>query len=303
MAIVNRNLLNARFTDYKREFNTSFGQFEKMSADWKTVSFRVPSTTDMNDYAALLELPAVTQWIGPRTISNITAQQYALQNLDWQVTIQISRNNIEDNKDGMVMERIKRLPGQFGKRVRSDVFLAYRNGSAAASLGWDGVPYFDANHPVGAGVIPNEDLMGANPHPWILFDSKIDMGGVLFQERKKPYATTLGAGSEWAYHNNTYLFSGNSRYVIGYGHWQAAYMSNQAFTEAFFWAAYNAMLAFVDANGYEIGVDPDTLIYHPADTALVRRILKKTGLYWDGTGAVDSAARGVIRNLVPCAYL
>ena len=153
------------------------------------------------------------------------------------------------------------------------------------------------------GVVSNENTGGAHAHPWILLDSKIAMGGVLFQEREKPYPTTLGEGSEWAYHNNTYLFSVTGRYTVGYGHWQAAYQSNQAFTEANFWLAYQAMLQFTDENGYEMDIDPDTLIYFPTDTAVVRRVLKKTGLYWDGTGAVDSAARGMIKNLVPCAYI
>ena len=62
MAIINRALLNARFTDYKKEFNTTYGQLTKVSQDWQKVSFKVPSTTDLNDYAGLLDNPAVTQY-------------------------------------------------------------------------------------------------------------------------------------------------------------------------------------------------------------------------------------------------
>ena len=182
MAIINRAVLNARFTDYKNEFHKAYGELTKDSEDWKICSSYVPSTTDLNDYSALLDLPAVRQWVGPRTVQNMTARNYQLTNLNWEATFQCNRNDFEDDKDGMIKTRTRKLAGQFARKVRFDIFDAYRLGSAAASLGWDGRPFFDALHPcagVAGGVISNENVAGAHPNPWILLDSKIDMGGVL----------------------------------------------------------------------------------------------------------------------------
>jgi len=305
MAVINIANIAAHLVNYKKDFNRAFGEYIKETKDWQKVSYQTTSTSRSNDYAGLMDIPPVTQWTGARTISNLDAMHYVLVNQDWQVAIEVDRNDFTDDQSGMISERVKQFPKQsFGRHIESSVFLALRNGNAAGSLCWDGQPFFGANHPVGTGVVSNTSFGAAQPR-WILMDSSMYMGGILVQMRSNPKATTLGPGSEWAELQKSYLFMADARYAFGYGMWQSCFYSDAAFTEANFFTAYEAMRSFLNADGTPLNPVPDTLIYDPNITAEVRRIVAKGGLYETGAAgaAVDTVVPGMIKNYISSAYL
>ena len=314
MALLNPGNITAHLTNYKKDINKYFSDYVSTPSDWKKVAYQTKSTAAQNDYAGLMDPPAVSQWVGPRVVSNIDTQHYVVENLDWQVSFEVSANEFNDDQSGMISERARSMPAAWDRWMDNTVFTRLAQGDAAGSLGPDGVPFFAANHPVGGGTDSNINTGAAQPL-WILADSRLVklFGGVIVQERQAPYATTFGPGSEWATLQNTYLFMHTARYGFGYGMWQSMYWTDLAFTEANFWTIYEDMCTFTDANGNYLGVKPDTIIYNTGLTAEVRRILMRPnsqqGLYSiDGATStsdvvVDTVAPGVITNFISTPYL
>jgi len=314
MAVLNPANITAHLTNYKKDINKWFGEYVNTPANWKQVAYQTTSTAAQNDYAGLMDIPSVTQWIGPRTVSNVDTQHYVVTNQDWQVSFEVSANEFNDDQSGMISERARGMPAAFERWMDRYVFTMLAQGDNAGSLGPDGVPFFAANHPVGGGTDSNINTGAAQPL-WILADSRLVelFGGVIVQQRQAPYADTFGPGSEWATLQNTYLFMHTARYGFGYGAWQSMYWTDLAFTEANFWTIYEDMLTFQDANGNYINPVPDTIIFHTSLTAEVRRILMRPnsqqGLYSvDGATStsdvvIDSVAPGVIKNFIPTPYL
>lgn len=314
MALLNPANITAHLTNYKKDINRFFSEYVSTPSDWKQVAYQTTSTAAQNDYAGLTDIPAVTQWVGPRTISNVDTQHYVVENLDWQHAFEVSANEFNDDQSGMISERARNMPAAWDRWMERQVFTRLAQGDDAGSLGPDGVPFFAANHPVGGGVDSNINTGSAQPL-WILADSRLVklFGGVIVQQRQAPKADTFGPGSEWATMTNTYLFMHTARYGFGYAAWQSMYWTDLAFTEANFWAIYTDMLTFTDSHGNFIGAKPDTIIYHSSLAAEVRRILMRPnsqqGLYSiDGATStsdvvVDSVAPGIIKNFICTPYL
>ena len=310
MAVLNIANISAHLTNYKKDISRHFGDYVSTPSDWKKVAYQSTSTSASNDYAGLMDIPAVTQWVGPRVVSNIDTQHYVVTNQDWQVSFEVNANEFNDDTSGMISERARSMPQAFDRFIDRQVFTMLAQGDAAGSLGPDGIPFFSANHPVAGGTDSNINTGAAQPL-WILMDSRMHnlFGGVIVQTRQAPYAQTFGPGSEWAALQNTYLFMHTARFGFGYGAWQSMYWTDLAFTEANFWTVYNDMQTFTDANGNFVNAQPDTIIYHPSISAEVRRFLMRPnsqqGLYETGAAgaAIDSVAPGIISNFISSPYL
>ena len=105
-----------------------------------------PSKGRQSLYGWVDRVPKLRQWIGARQIQNLLAQEYTVQNLLFELTIGISRSNLEDD----IFNFYGGTPSQVGKQAKTwpdDVVVPLlQNGITGNSF--DGVPFFSANHPI-----------------------------------------------------------------------------------------------------------------------------------------------------------
>ncbi len=66
---------------------------------WQKVATLVPSEAGEESYKWLGKIPRMREWIGDRQIQNLTASDYTIKNKDFEVTVGVDRNDIEDDKN------------------------------------------------------------------------------------------------------------------------------------------------------------------------------------------------------------
>jgi len=243
-------------TDFRRELADAWANLVKDDSKWRAFTEIIPSTSDRNDYGFLKDPPQVTEWKGSRKESSLAFDNHVVINKDWQVSVPVPRNAVEDDKYDIIARRVRALMPAFDRHMAKSVIEAYKNGAAAGSLGPDDVPFFGTHTLDNGDTVDN--MTGAVT--WVLIDttrSKTETGGVFLQMRKEPVLDEFGPGSEWAKQNKAYKFMGDGRYQVGYGMWQCCYASNAALNKAGVDAAFEAMQAFKDINGDPLGMAPD----------------------------------------------
>ncbi|MBQ4796965.1 head protein, partial [Pectobacterium versatile] len=62
------------------------------------VAMLVPSTGKENDYSWLSQFPKMKEWIGDKDIESLEALNYTVRNKDWEATVEVDRNHIEDDQ-------------------------------------------------------------------------------------------------------------------------------------------------------------------------------------------------------------
>ena len=149
--IVNKQTLNALFVNIMTTFNKAFAATE---THWQKIAMRIPSTTGSNDYVWLSRFPKMRRWVGEKHIKNLKGNRYVIHNDDFEATIAVRRNDIEDDNLGMVGIHAQGA-GQSAAEWPDDlVFEAVNKG--ATELCFDGQPFFDTEHPVGKAKVSNK---------------------------------------------------------------------------------------------------------------------------------------------------
>src|SRR4030043_327685 len=69
------------------------------------VAMTVPANTRIMDYKFLLDFPMVREWIGDRQISSLEPKAFQVETKDWEATIEVDRNDIEDDQLGFYNPR------------------------------------------------------------------------------------------------------------------------------------------------------------------------------------------------------
>lgn len=113
---------------------------------WARLATRVPSTTKINTYGWMKRLLAMREWVGPRVAQSLGGFSYLLENKDYEATLAVDRNDIEDDQLGFFDARVQEL-ARVGARLPDQLILeALQNGET--NLGFDGVAFFSTAHPL-----------------------------------------------------------------------------------------------------------------------------------------------------------
>ena len=130
-------------------FNTLFNKaFEAEDPLYKLIATVTNSTTDAETYAWLGDIPGMREWIGDREIQNLTASDYTIKNKDFELTVSVPRNAVEDDKIGLYNPSVQML-GQSAKLI----FDLLASGFVAKC--YDGKPFFSEEHMVGKKKVSN----------------------------------------------------------------------------------------------------------------------------------------------------
>ena len=136
-------------------FNTLFNRaFSEVQPQYTRVATVCPSTTDMETYAWLGDLPGMREWIGDREIQNLSGSAYTIRNKDFEATVSIPRDAIEDDKIGLYSPSIQMLGQAAAQHPDELVFGLLRDGFKEKC--YDGKTFFASDHPVGKKSVSNK---------------------------------------------------------------------------------------------------------------------------------------------------
>ena len=100
----------------------------------------LPSEGKDEKYGFLGDIPAVTEWIGDKTTGHIKDHDYTLTNKNYDVSINIDRNEINDDRMGILRPRIAQMVSAM-QRYKWDLVIASIV-AGTTLLAYDGDAFF-----------------------------------------------------------------------------------------------------------------------------------------------------------------
>lgn len=149
--LINKANISMIFINLKTTFNTAF---QAAPSQWNQTAMLVPSGSSQNDYNWLTGFPRMRKWIGEKTIKSLAAFKYSIVNDDWEATVEVNRNHIEDDQLGIYVPQAQ-MAG-FSARQLPDEIVSDLKNNAFTSLCYDGQLFYDTDHPVAGVSVSNK---------------------------------------------------------------------------------------------------------------------------------------------------
>lgn len=261
----------ANLTSLYRSLRVLFQQaFDGVQPTWNRVAMEIPSTTRQEDYAWLGAFPKMREWLGDRVIKNLSQQRYSIKNRDWEVTVEVDRNDVEDDTIGIYRPIVQEMGRSAAFHPDELVWGLLPSGTT--ELCYDGKAFFATDHPVGAGSVSNHG--GGSGTPWYLFDVSRAIKPLIFQSRRAPeFISKDRPDDDNVFMKKKFLYGADRRDNAGFGLWQLGYYSKQTFNASNYGAARAAMMAYKDDEGRPLGVTPGLLVVPPSLEGAARDVL------------------------------
>ena len=266
--IINQANLANLFIGYKAAFQ---GAFEGVSPDWPALATVVNSSTRDEKYAWLGQWPQLREWIGDRQVKNLETHDYSIKNRDFEVTVAVGRNDIEDDMHGIYAPMMAEMGRAAGTHPDELVFGLLKDGFEKACF--DGQPFFDPDHPVGGGTASNVQ-QGAGS-PWFLLNTTRSLKPIIYQVRK-PYSfvSLVKEDDPNVFFKKQYIYGVDGRSNVGFGLWQMAFASKHALNKENFVAAREAMSRLRSNEGRPLGIRPNLLVVGPGNEQAAAELIK-----------------------------
>lgn len=293
--IINQATLAETYVGLSTVFNAAF----QGAADpwYQRLAMMVPSSGRSINYKFLLDFPGLREWIDERVIKSLEGKEWIVTNKDYESTVGVDRNDIEDDQLGVYNPLVAAL-AQEAKFHPNQLLADLITGGGAADC-YDDSYFFATDHPRGDTVASNYDA-GASA-AWYLMDTSRPIKPFIFQLRKAVQLVTMFQATDpEVFMRRQFLFGVDCRYAAAYGMWQLAYKSTQALTATYYGNARAAMMGLENADGRKLGIRPNLLVVPPSLEATALELLKAQFIIGDGTagGSKSNVWQGSAELLV-----
>ncbi|PID95874.1 MAG: head protein [Alphaproteobacteria bacterium] len=271
--------LTALQVGFKKNFQDAFTA-TRPNADFTRVATVINSTSKSETYGWLGKFPKMREWVGDRVIKDMEAKGYTITNKDFEATVGVDRNDIEDDNLGVYGPLMQEMGVSAAQQPDDLTFGLLAQGTTETC--YDGQYFFDTDHPSfdenGDEItMANVDASGASGNPWwYLLDVTRPLKPMVYQERKKPQfvSKTDPQNSDHVFMKKEFLYGVDARCNVGFGLWQMAYASNAALNGDSLDAAIEKMRGLRDSNGRPLGIKPSLLVVGPKLRAAANKTVK-----------------------------
>ena len=150
--IMNASTLVALQKNFRALYNQAF---EATTPVWPSIAMEAPSDGAEENYQWLGDVPGMKEWLDEKTLEKLMGFQYTIRNKDWESTITVDRNDIEDDRLGIYRPKLLELGGE--ARRHPDELVCTIRKAGAASLCYDGQYFYDTDHVIGkSGTLSNK---------------------------------------------------------------------------------------------------------------------------------------------------
>lgn len=140
--LLNKTTLTNLFTGLKAAFNGALSSFS--SSDWEKTATKVPSTTKQEDYSWFEDWPKMKRWVGDKVVKALSGHKYSIINEDFEVTVAVKRNDIEDDSTGQYNLKAQ-AGGQSAAELPDEVITELKD-NAFTDTCYDGQYFYDTDH-------------------------------------------------------------------------------------------------------------------------------------------------------------
>ncbi|KAF1024260.1 MAG: hypothetical protein GAK37_03158 [Pseudomonas sp.] len=149
--LIDRQSVKAAFIAIKTLFNNAFAA---APSTWQKIAMEVPSTSGANDYKWLSNFPKMRRWIGAKVIKYLKGYKYVVENEDFEATVEVDRNDIEDDQLGIYAPQAQ-MAGFSAAQLPDELVYEVVNGAFSMRC-YDGQYFIDDDHPVGDESVSNK---------------------------------------------------------------------------------------------------------------------------------------------------
>ena len=144
MAVINMGLLTK---GVRSEF---FNRLNATPTYFQDLSTRVASTTDREVYRWLGTVPKLREWGTGRLAQGLRSESYSVENLKYEATIEVDRDEISDDQTGQIRLRISELAQRAATHKDFLIAQLLIDGETPGNNSYDGVSFFNGAHESGA---------------------------------------------------------------------------------------------------------------------------------------------------------
>jgi len=164
--IVKSDIPNLLLAGIKKEFMKELKMYE---AEWKKVATLIKSGKSEETYSWLGGVPNLREWKDERITEALLEHDFSIKNLDWESTIAVSRNALDDEQYGQIGIRVRDLADKARRFWGQMIFTLLGQGNASTGTGlfagktincYDGNPFFSALHSSGSSGIQSNIATG-----------------------------------------------------------------------------------------------------------------------------------------------
>ncbi len=294
MALISNATLNAMRVGFSKVFEQGKVRAKPQYLQVATV---VPSTTKSNTYGWLGQWPGFREWIGDRVINSMKEHAYSIQNKDFESSVGVDRNDIEDDNLGVYNPMFDEMG--YASEVFPDELVFPLLKAGFTTVCYDGQYFLDTDHPVntkvdGSGTnnsVSNVIIDGAyTGEPWFLLDVSRSLKPMIYQERKKPQFTAMdNPNDEQVFTKKLFRYGVDLRSNVGFGFWQMAIGVKKELTYATLWQAIEMMSGFKADGGRPLGLGKNKLLLVvPNSKQKIANQIKSRDLIDDGGTSVSN---------------
>ena len=131
------------------------------TAHYNTWATRMASNKDLERHRWIGSVPTMREWGTGRKARGLASESYDVENLKYELSLEISRDEVSDDQTGQIMLRVKELAQRAAEH--KDLLLAalLANGDSAGYLAYDGKVFFATDHESGQSGVQSNKLTPA----------------------------------------------------------------------------------------------------------------------------------------------
>jgi len=152
MAIINTGLLSKGL---RSEF---LNRFDATTTFFQDLSTRITSNSDSETYRWLGSLPRMREWGTGRLARGLRTESYSVENLKYESTLEVDRDEISDDKTGQIRIRIAELAQRAATHKDYLIAQLLINGETAGFNSYDGTTFFSSTHQSGSSGLQDNRL-------------------------------------------------------------------------------------------------------------------------------------------------
>jgi phage major head subunit gpT-like protein len=266
--LLNSASLAALETGLRSDFNKGLLGVEPQ---WTKVATEIPSTGTSNTYGWVSGWPKLREWIGDRVVKRLAKSGYVLVNRDFEGTVAVQRNHIQDDQLGVYGPMSRELGQSATEWPDELVFSLLPKGFETEC--YDGQNFFDEEHKVGDETVSN--MQDGAGEPWFLLDTRRPLKPLIWQPRQKPQFVALDdPKAENVFMRKEFLYGVDARGEAGYAFWQQAFGSRAPLTAANYEAAVQAMASQRNEEDRPLNVKPSIIVVGPGNRAAAKKLFE-----------------------------
>lgn len=277
MTIITPGFLQALRVSFTGSFSKAFAGAKSYYMD---VAMVTNSTTSKGGYHWLGQMPRLREWLGDRRLKSLEAFGFTIANKDFEMTISVRRNDIEDDNVGVYTPLFEEMGRAAATHPDELVFSLLPRGFSEPC--YDNQNFFDDSHPIedkDGNATTWSNMQAGSGEGWYLLDTSRAVRPLIYQKRRPYTLVSLDqANDQNVFMQNTYIYGCEGRSNAGYGLWQLAFGSKLALNEANYSAARAQMSELRGDGGKLLGVRPTVIVVPPSLETAARNLFEKQNL-------------------------